>query len=217
MSKNYSHIIKSRVRECLKDKGRTQKEMCHDLGFSESHFCRCINNGEIATSWIHAMAHYLDVSPEWLMNEDAVALTNFGYERGQLLNNKDDVLATLFHLCGYDPEIYRKMPEWMKSGLISDISPIISYYQNVVEGGTTYANRQQWMMDVGNLGLFFMDVKAGIGFRDENGKPVSEEEYYFQQSDTNIDIPAGRPTKQKRKAGTKDERTNKTDGSDGSG
>lgn len=181
MPKNYSHVIKERVKKCLKSKGTTQKQMCKELGFSEAHFCRCMKNGEIATSWIYAMAKYFDVSPEWLINEDAINLTNFAYERGQLLTNKDDVLSSLFHLCGFDPENYKHFPEFLKSGLITEIVPIIAYYIDVYDGGIEYANQRQWNLNPGQLGLALMDAKAGIGFRDDNGRAVSEEEWYNNQ------------------------------------
>lgn len=205
MPKMYSSIIRSRVRECIKDKHTTQKAVCKELGFSESHFCRCLRKGEIATAWIHAMAQYFDVSPEWLTNEDAVPLTHLAYQRGQNIKNRDTILSDLFILCGYDPEEYLNFPEGLKNGMITEFYPIIKYYIDMATGGQAYANRKQAESKPGELGFLQMDISAGIGMRDNEGYSVSENEYYMNRDKYDNDT-AGRPTQPIKKRRKQNER-----------
>lgn len=174
-------IISQRLKEELARNKETQKHLCEVIGYDAPYFSRCLKKGRISGDALIAIAKHLDCSPEWLSKEDAFeGESNFGYQRGKLLRNKDSVFANLFLLCGYDPNDYLSLPEFMKTGLITEIAPIVQYYRNLAKGGVQYAEDQHALYTPGEWGIHLMDMKTGVFDRDENG-----EAYYLDDDVVN--------------------------------
>lgn len=125
---NFSPIIKERVVNALYEKGKKQKDMANDLGFSPEHLSRCLSKGEISKTWLISIADYLNCSPEWLSNEDATDLSSFGYQRKETLKNEDEIMESLFLLLGWQPVDYTALPEKERKNLKTDIDLIIAAY-----------------------------------------------------------------------------------------
>lgn len=121
-------VIKERVKDMLKAKDTTQKQMAADLDITPEQLNRCLSEGMISKLWLNAIADYLDCSPEWLSSESAPALSSFGHRRGTALTEQGDIIKAMFLLLGYSENRYDELSKADIENLKTDIDMLLAYY-----------------------------------------------------------------------------------------
>lgn len=105
----FSPIIKERVKDALKSKGKTQKEMAADLDITPEHLTRCLTKGKISKTWLISIAQYLDVAISWLTGELDFELRYDAEQRAML--NGDELLRSYMLWLGWSHEEQQKLTD----------------------------------------------------------------------------------------------------------
>lgn len=125
-------VSKQRIKELLKERGITQKELANDLDITPEHLTRCLTKGRISKTWLLAIAQYLDVSVSYLAGMSEMELTQFAELRNEALQRTDNILNELFLLLGFSSEQYKELPDYEIENLKSDFSLAIAYRLQIV-------------------------------------------------------------------------------------
>lgn len=127
-----SKINRERLKEALEQSGHLQKDIAELLFTNEQYLSRRIHSGIIDTLWLHEIARFLQVTPEFLSDEDdkttASRLRKLRKEKGitqlELAKQCGLGLSTIKQYeCGYRvPEVwnlcvladfYDVAPQWL--------------------------------------------------------------------------------------------------------
>lgn len=66
-------VSKEIVLQALKKLGKTQKDMCEDLGFSQAYLSRSLKKGQLNKTWLILIAKYLNCDSDWLSDPTLIA------------------------------------------------------------------------------------------------------------------------------------------------
>ena len=119
----FSPIIKERVKDALKSKGKTQKEMAADLDITPEHLTRCLTKGKISKTWLISIAQYLDVAISWLTGALDFEL-RFDAEQRTMLNG-DELLSSYMLWLGWSHEEQQKLTDEDMSKIRFTIKAVI--------------------------------------------------------------------------------------------
>lgn len=120
-------VSKQRIKELLKERGITQKELANDLDITPEHLTRCLTKGRISKTWLLAIAQYLDISSSYLAGMSEMELSRFAELRKEAIERTDDILNEVFLLLGFSSEQYKELPDYEIENLKCDFSLAIAY------------------------------------------------------------------------------------------
>ncbi len=119
-------IDTTRLLEVMKSKGWNRKRLAESLMLDYQSFCKRIKNGKLSHSDLYAIAHVLDVNPDFLKGEEDTFPTYSHYLQWENLKKKETIIKDLFSLLGIPEECYYIIDEYGNvDELLNDIRDIV--------------------------------------------------------------------------------------------
>lgn len=121
-------IIEARVKNQLKEMGKTQKAMSKEIGFAPEHANRCLKQGMSSDTLRSAIARYLNCPVEYLGDYEETETYLYAYRKRTAIEQRKKTLMSLCLSFGWTgDDLMRLSPDQYKC-LVSDLKDIVDCY-----------------------------------------------------------------------------------------